>query len=97
LNGFNLLEDETIVIKRAERYDIVRIQCFERRSLLSEAVSQIVKPGGRLSCVAFKIASDCRIFVPHHAIMTKSIPTVLACLREYALILQNEETEKPHE
>src|SRR5258705_3443810 len=55
LNGFNLLEDETVIVKRAERYDIVCIQCLERSSLVSEAVGQVVKTGRRLRRVAVRV------------------------------------------
>src|SRR5580765_6409670 len=94
LNRLNLLENETVIVKRPERYDIVRIQCFERSPLLSEAVGQVVKTSRRLRRVAFRVTNDGAIFVFHHAVMTESISAVLAvCLREYVLTLQNEKPD----
>src|SRR6266480_5419575 len=84
LNGFNLLEDESVIVKGAEPDDIVRIQCLERSPLLSEAVGQVVKTGRRLRRVAFRVTNDGAIFVFDHTVMTESISAVRAvCLGEY--------------
>jgi len=98
LNSFNLLEDEAVIVKGAERYDIVLVQCLESSPLLTEAVGQVVKTGGRLRRVAFCLSNDRAIFVFHHAVMTESIAAVRAvCLGEHVLTLQKEKTEKPRD
>ena len=58
LNGFNLLENKSVIVERAEWHDVVIVQCLESRSLLEKAVGFVVEAGGRLGCVL----SDCRLF-----------------------------------
>ena len=48
--GFDLFEDETVVVERAQSDDVVFIQRFKRRPLRKKAVfSKIVEAGRRFS------------------------------------------------
>jgi hypothetical protein len=76
LNVFNFLEDEPVIVKRAERYHSVLIQCLESRSLLTEAVGQVVKAGWRFGRVAPPVVNDGAIFIFNYAVMTESISAV---------------------
>jgi hypothetical protein len=97
LNRFYFLENETIVIERATRNDVIRIQRFERRSLLNKSVRQVVKTRRRLGGVTFRIINCRPIFGGDRAVVAKSFCTTLACLREDAVILQNGESDKRSE
>jgi hypothetical protein len=77
LNVFNFLEDKTVIVKRAERYDSVLIQALESRSLLIEAVGQVVKAGGCFRCIAPPVVNGGAIFVFDRAVMAEPISTVL--------------------
>ena len=51
LHGFNFFKDEPAIVERAQRHDIVFIDCIEVWSLDSEAVGQVVKTGKSFVCV----------------------------------------------
>src|SRR5262249_9743425 len=72
LNAFSFLEDEPVIVERAERNDRVFVQGLEIWSLVSEAVGQIVKSGGRFGGVAPSLSKGRTIFIFHHAVMTES-------------------------
>ena len=76
LNFLNLLEDEPVIVKGAQRYDIVLIEFLERKSLVAEAVGEVVKAGRRFGGVAS--IEGGAIFVHDDATMAESISTVLA-------------------
>ena len=44
---FRFLEDEPVVVERAQRHDVVLVEAFERRPLFGEAVGEIVEAGRR--------------------------------------------------
>src|SRR6266496_90467 len=50
--SFNFFKDEPAIVERTEWHNIVPVDRVERRPLLSEAVSQVVKTGRSFSCVA---------------------------------------------
>src|SRR4029450_13485525 len=77
LNVFNFLEDETVIVKRAERYHSILIQGLERRTLLGETVGRVVKAGGRFGRIAPGVADSGAIFIFDHAVMTESISASL--------------------
>jgi hypothetical protein len=81
LNLFNFLEDKPVIVKRAQRYDIVLIQALEIWPLLSEAVGQVVKAGGRFGGITPLLAKGRAIFIFNHAVMTESISAATIYLR----------------
>jgi hypothetical protein len=76
LNVFHFLEDETVIVKRTERNDSVLIQGSEIRSLLTEAVGQVVKARGGFGGITPTLAEGRAIFIFHRAVMSESISAV---------------------